>query len=132
MINQEEGKTSDIINLYNLVYLKTMKPYIYLYKDRAKEIRQNTMQKAMTPGLPLNSLAKNVAILTPTGTKPFIKAFCPQTPLIDNYPSEKLSMKTIFQKGQMSESQVVELNHTTLQNIRGGNNGVYKPMHTPN
>lgn len=39
VINQETGQTSDIINLYNSVYLKTMKPYIYLYKDKAKDIR---------------------------------------------------------------------------------------------
>ena len=60
-----------------------MKHYILLYKEQAKSVK-----KVQTPGV--QPAGKNISatrILTPQGTKPFIKAFCPSTPLKENYPT---------------------------------------------
>jgi len=112
VISQDSGETQDIISFYNQVYLKQMKQYIILYKGQAKKASVQLQQitpamKAQTPGVFNKDLP---AVLTPNGTKPYIKAFCPQTPLLENYPSKHLSMRTIFQRGQINESQILELN----------------------
>ena len=90
-----------------------MKHYILIYKEQAKNVKaalneslkNNNLEqhRAQTPGGPLNSGGlmgvkglHSSGILTPQGTKPFIKAFCPSTPLKDNYPSKHLSMRTIM------------------------------------
>jgi hypothetical protein len=80
VVNQDTGETKDIINFYNEVYLKQMKNYILLYKDDVKK-------KVQTPGVPGKNMGAS-RILTPQGTKPFVKAFCPMTPLMENYPSK--------------------------------------------
>lgn len=51
--NQETGERKDIIKFYNDVYLKQMKKYILLYRDQAREVRNelaNRKRKAATPG----------------------------------------------------------------------------------
>ena len=48
-------------------------------------------------------------MLTPMGTRPYIKAFCPQTPLKDNFPPKAYS-KVVFQRGYLSQPQVMAIN----------------------
>jgi len=75
-----------------------MKQYILLYKEPAKKAMTMYQTRAQTPGqyamTPM--VTSSNAILTPNGTRPIIQALCPQTPLMDNYPSKNLSMRTIF------------------------------------
>lgn len=47
VINPETGETRDIINFYNDVYLKKMRPYILLYKDECLTIQKNLELKAL-------------------------------------------------------------------------------------
>lgn len=53
--------------------------------DGRSQVKQEIDITVKKPG-------SNSEILTPSGTKPFITAFCPKTHLIDNYPSKHLSM----------------------------------------
>ena len=80
-----------------------------MYKESAKEAKNELAQmkisKSQTP-----SIKPSSHILTPTGSKPYIKAFCPSTPLKDNYPSKQLSMSTVYQKGNFDQSQIKDLN----------------------
>jgi hypothetical protein len=80
-----------------------MRNFVLLYKDQAKQAKQAIIngtapKRALTPGAAyrMNSQTRATAVLTPNGQKPVIKAFCPMTPLLENYPSKHLSMKTIF------------------------------------
>ena len=62
-------------------------------------------------------------ILTPSGTKPFIQAFCPTTQLMENYPAKHLSMQTVFQRGDINDTQISQLNQNAMitlsNNIEG-------------
>jgi hypothetical protein len=51
---------------------------------------------------------------------------------MENYPSKQLSMRTIFQRGNINESQILELNQNALKTIGKTEKNTYLPMQTPN
>lgn len=66
--NQDSGEKKDIIKFYNDVYLKQMKKYILLYRDQAREVRQELdarKRKAVTPGADQSKNQILSAVLTP-------------------------------------------------------------------
>lgn len=88
VVDHESGETKNIIQFYNEVFLKQMKVYILVYKDQAKNAKQimkkraSLGKKAQTPGSGgMNPLEETISftgpMLTPMGTRPYIKAFCP-------------------------------------------------------
>ena len=116
-----------------------MKQYILLYKNQAKEA--NSKKEDSVKALGGKNYAPNgsnpplvkantytphpthmsSSILTPQGTKPFIKAFCPSTPLRDNYPSKNMHMRVLYQKGNITPSQIGDINSNTVNAMNESN-----------
>ena len=55
VVNQDTQQTKDIIIFYNEVYLKQMKQYVLVYKETAKQAKQEIaemkLSKAQTPSI---------------------------------------------------------------------------------
>ena len=58
-------------------------------------------------------------VLTPQGSKPYIKAFCPKTPLFESYPN-KLFMRPVYQRGVVNNLQMKEINKQITEGADSG------------